>query len=194
MKMNNIIRTLNSFEPLSREETAALEQLSPFMKQASLRKGGYLFQEGDIPDKVYYLEKGLMRQFLTDSIGSEKIVQFHKEEDFVHDCICYAEQRPVDYSVQALEDCALTCFNLAEVEHLQADFPVFEKIGRKMLQGHISNHREHIALLMRYTPEERYKNILENAPELIRRISVTHLAQYLGVSRETLSRMRAKVC
>ncbi|MCW5906951.1 MAG: Crp/Fnr family transcriptional regulator [Chitinophagales bacterium] len=194
MSINNIIKTLDSYEQLSGDETTALQQLKPFMKHTTLKKGQYLFQEGDIPDMIYYIEFGLMRRFLNDTNDNEKIIQFYKEEDFVHDCNCYYEQRPIDYFVQALEDCDLVYFKLQDVEHLQNDFPVFEKIGTKMLQGHIANHTEHLTMLMRYNPEERYLYVLENSPELIQRLSITHLAQYLSISRETLSRMRAKIC
>lgn len=193
MSIDNIIKTLDRYEQLNGDEITALQQLKPFMKHITLKRGHYLFQEGDIPDMVYYIEFGLMRRFLNDTNDNEKIIQFYKEEDFVHDCNCYYEQRPIDYYVQALEDCDLVCFKLTDVEHLQNDFPVFEKIGTKMLQGYVANHSEHLALLMKYSPEERYQNILKHSPELIQRLTVTHLAQYLSMSRETLSRMRAKI-
>lgn len=193
MSIDNIIKTLNNYDQLNSDEMTALQQLNPFMKHATLKKGHYLFQEGDIPDLVYYMEFGLMRKFLNDTNGNEKIIQFYKEEDFIHDCNCYYEQRAIDYFIQALEDCDLTYFKLSDVEHLQNDFPVFEKIGRKMLEGYIINHTEHLSLLMKYSPEERYQKILDHSPELIQRLTVTHLAQYLSISRETLSRMRAKI-
>ncbi len=194
MSIDNIIKTLDNYEQLNGDEMTALQQLNPFMKHTILKKGHYLFQEGDIPDMVYYIEFGLMRRFLNDTSDNEKIIQFYKEEDFIHDCNCYYEQRPIDYFVQALEDCDLVYFKLSDVEHLTTDYPVFEKIGAKMLRGHIANYTEHLALLMKYSPEERYQNILEHAPELIQRLTVTHLSQYLSMSRETLSRMRARIC
>lgn len=194
MIIDNVIKTLDRYEPLSVEEITALQQLNPFMKSTTLKKGHYLFQEGDIPDMVYYIQFGLMRQFLNDTSDNEKIIQFFREEDFIHDCSSYYEQRPIDYYVQALEDCDLVYFRLADVEHLQNDYPVFEKIGRKMLEGHITDHKEHLALLMKYNPEERYQYILKHSPELIQRLTVTHLAQYLSMSRETLSRIRVNIC
>ncbi len=62
-----------------------------------------------------------------------------------------------------------------------------------MMERDLLFQREHVNLLLKYNPQERYKYLLENSPIRISRISVTHLAQYLGISRETLSRMRAKV-
>lgn len=191
--MENIIATLEKIEKLSKDELNAISQLQPHTHRTTLKRGNYLYQSGDTPDFVVFVEFGLLRHIVTDSSDNEKIIQFYKEDDFIHDCHCYYEQKPVDYSVQALEDCELSCFKLPDVEHLTTDFPVFEKIGRKMLEGHLTNHKEHITLLMKFNPEERYKYILENNPELIQRVTVTHLAQYLGLSRETLSRMRAKV-
>ena len=191
--MNNIIATLESIEKLSHEELHALNQLKYYIKRKTLKRGHYLYESGDTPNFVAFIEFGLLRHFVTDNNDNEKIIQFYKENAFVHDCHCYYEQKPVDYSVQALEDCELSCFILSDVEHLRTEFPVFEKIGRKMLEGHLTNHRDHISLLMKFNPEQRYKYVLENQPELVQRVTVTHLAQYLDLSRETLSRMRAKV-
>jgi len=100
----------------------------------------------------------------------------------------------VDYSVQALEDCEVSYFKLMDVAHLYTEYPEFEKIGRIMMENNVSIHKDHLSLLMQYNPEERYKYILNNEPYLIQRLTVTHLAQYLDITRETLSRMRAKVC
>lgn len=61
------------------------------------------------------------------------------------------------------------------------------------MSSFLKNHQEHITILMKYNPEERYKYLIANKPDLFKRISVTHIAQFLDMSRETLSRMRAKV-
>ncbi|MBK6355051.1 MAG: hypothetical protein IPF46_17090 [Saprospiraceae bacterium] len=73
------------------------------------------------------------------------------------------------------------------------EFPAIERVSRKVAEILMLNYKEHVNLLMKSNPEERYRYLLDTNPDLVKRISVTHLAQYLGISRETLSRIRAKI-
>ncbi len=191
--MSNIINTLEKLAPLSAQERVAVDEVCSRMYKVSLRKGEYLYECGDIPDFEAYVERGMLRHYVTDNNCNEKIIQFYKEEDFIHDCKSFETGVPVDYSVQALEDCELLLISLADVAGYCRNVPLFDRVGFTMMQAHLANYQEHITIIMKYTPEERYKYVLEHKPELIQRLSVTHLAQFLGLSRETLSRMRAKV-
>jgi CRP-like cAMP-binding protein len=191
--MDKIIQKLSEIEPLNPAQHEALLALQPFMKNFTLKKGQYLYQYGDIPDYVVFIDFGILRHVINDSNENEKILRFYMEDDFIEDCQSFNEQKPVEYSVQALEDCELSYFKFMEVVHLYTEYPEFEKIGRKMTESNASIHVGHLTLLMKFNPDERYQYIMKNEPHLIRRLTVTHLAQYLDLSRETLSRVRAKV-
>jgi CRP-like cAMP-binding protein len=189
--MDRIIQTLNKIEKLNEEEIFAIDKLRSLAKNTFLKKGQYLFKQDSVPLLSVYVVKGLFRHFITDKTGNEKIFRFYKEEDFIDDCHSFYNNAPINYSVQAIEDSELICFNFADVEHLNNDYPVFEKIGTKMMSVSMKNTEEHISILMKYNSEERYKYLLTHKPQLVQRI--TYLAQFLDVSRETLSRMRGKV-
>ena len=191
--MEKIISALAKIEPLSKGQHDALLALQPFMKRVTLKKGAYLYQAGEIPDFVVHVEFGILRHIITDSSENEKILRFYKEDDFIEDCQSFNGQNPVNYSIQALEDCELSYFKFLEVAHLYSDFPEFEKIGRKMMESNAASYEKHLSVLLQYNSEERYKFLLEHNPELIKRISVTHLAQYLDMNRVTLSKMRARI-
>lgn len=191
--MEKIISALNMIEPLTKGQHEALLALQPFMKRIILKKGAYLYQAGEIPDFIVYVEAGILRHIITDSSEKEKILRFYKEEDFIEDCKSFNEQNPVNYSIQALEDCELSFFKFLEVVHLYSDFPEFEKIGRKMIESNASSYEKHLSVLLQYKSEERYKFLLDHHPELIKRVSVTHLAQYLDMNRVTLSKMRSRI-
>ncbi len=187
--MENIINTLNSFCELNNEEISALQVVLANAKRFSVKKGQYLWQYGDTPKVELYVDSGMLRHFVIENNGNEKILQIYKEQDFIHDC----SGQPIEYAVQAIEDCELISPVTVDYEQLASDFPVFEKIGRKMVEAHMLNYKEHINTLMKSNPEERYRQLQNTRSDLIKRISVTHLAQYLGLSRETLSRIRGKV-
>lgn len=191
--MDSIIRTLGRLTPLTPEQEAALKAVHPFLRTARIKKGGYLHSPGEVPDTVSHVEKGIFGHMLTDTSGNERILRFYQEGSFIEDCGAFNARKPIEYAVRALEPCTVSYFKLMEVAHLYAAHPSFEKLGRLMMEGTSSAHQEHLSMLMRYNAVERYRYMLENSPDLTRRISVTHLAQYLGINRVTLSKLRAKL-
>ena len=187
--MEKFINKLNSYGMLSNEEIAALQNTLSKSKILTLKKGQYLWQYGDTPQVEVFVNVGLLRQFTIESNGNEKIIQLYQQQDLIHDC----SGKPIEYAIQAIEDCNLLCIRNADSEMLFTQFPVFEKSGRKMTEALMLKHKAHVNLLLISNPEARYKQLQKTNPELIQRLSVTHLAQYLSLSRETISRVRGKV-
>ena len=187
--MEKFITTLNSYSLLSNEEIAALQNVLSKSKMLTLKKGQYLWQYGDTPQIEVFVNEGLLRQFTVEKNGNEKIIQLYQDQDFIHDC----SGKPIEYAIQAIEDCNLLCTRNEDSEMLFTQFPVFEKSGRKMTEALMLKHKAHVNLLLISNPEARYKLLQKTNPELIKRLSVTHLAQYLSLSRETISRIRGKV-
>ncbi|UPT65416.1 MAG: Crp/Fnr family transcriptional regulator [Sphingobacteriales bacterium JAD_PAG50586_3] len=189
--MDKFIAQIASQVQLTNEELSIVKEFAALGKSVSLKKGEHLLDAGTINDLMVFVNEGILRQYVTDANGNEKIIQLLMDGRFFEDCVEIAA--PIDYAIQAIEDCELTCFKMTDVVGFSSKFTVMEKIGNTMAMGNMQQNNEHIALLMKYTPEERYKYVLEHKPELIQRLSVTHLAQYLDMSRETLSRIRSKV-
>lgn len=190
--MQQILATLNKLGALHDDELSAIGELSLIAKTVTLKKGEYLFEWGQVPDVSVYVAKGLLRHYIVDEAGNEKVIQFHEEEAFFDDCGSFGSNTPIAYAVQAIEDCEIFLLNLNEFHALAERMPSLEKISNRIARLYLAKHHEHLTLLLKYSPEERYKYLLDNKPGLIQRVSVTHLAQYLGMSRETLSRMRSK--
>jgi CRP-like cAMP-binding protein len=191
--MNSILNTINKLEPLQPEEFDILKDLLKHANKKSLKKGDFIFTKGDTPPISVYVKSGLLRHFVADKNGNEKIIQFFMEEAFFDDCASYVNNEPIDYYIQAIEDSEIIYFYLDELKTAAEKSSVIERVGNKIMASFLKNHQEHITILMKFNPEERYKYLIANKPELVKRISVTHLAQFLDMSRETLSRMRAKV-
>jgi CRP-like cAMP-binding protein len=95
--------------------------------------------------------------------------------------------------VKAVEDSQLAVFLMKDIIDVSNEYPVFLRVGGAITAHQLKGHNEHMALLLKYTPEERYRYMLEHRPGLLQRLSVTNLAQYLDISRETLSRIRSKM-
>jgi CRP-like cAMP-binding protein len=187
--MDKFISALNTYQTLSHHEVFALQKVLTQSKTISLKKGQYLWQYGDTPKVEVFVNDGLLRQYNVESSGNEKIIQIFQENDLIHDC----SGEPITYHIQAIENCKLLILKNTDFLSITSQFPNFEKTGRKMTEAIMLKHKAHINLLMISNPEGRYKQIQKLNPELIKRLSVTHLAQYLSLSRETISRIRAKV-
>jgi CRP-like cAMP-binding protein len=189
--MDKFVSHIQKQVQLTDDELYVVKEFAAFGKTILLKKGEHLLEPGNMNDLFVFVNEGILRQYVTDANGNEKIIQLLMEGRAFEDCVEIAA--PIDYAIQAIEDCELYCFNMQDIAHLNEKFAVLERIGNTMAMSNMQVNNEHIALLMKYTPEERYKYILEHKPELIQRLSVTHLAQYLDISRETLSRIRGKV-
>jgi CRP-like cAMP-binding protein len=187
--MQKFIDTLNSFGQHTKEEVFALQKVLEQSKIITLKKGHYLWQLGHTPKVEVFVCDGLLRQYNVESNGNEKIIHLFKENDLIHDC----SGEPITYYIQAIEDCNLLYLKNSDFVLLSSQFPIFEKTGRKMTEAIMLKHKAHVNLLMISNPEERYKRIQKSNPDLLKRLSVKHLAQYLNLSRETISRIRAKV-
>lgn len=192
-QMNHLINTIKKLEPLTDTELKELESMQVLARFKFLKKGDYIFTAGDMPPISVYVKSGILRHYVTDNNGNEKIIQFFMEEAFFDDCGSYVNNQPIDYHIQAIEDSEIIYFYLDDLKAIADKSPVIERVGVKIAAAFLDNHREHVTLLMKFSPEERYKYLLTNKPELVQRLSVTHLAQFLDISRETLSRMRARL-
>lgn len=187
--MHPITITLNDIEALDEAETEGLEAMLCRAKKIQLKKSDCLWGPGAMPDYEGYVVSGLLRHVVEEKEDHERIIQFYREGDFIHDC----SGAPTDYSIMAVEDSTLHILKMGSWQELMTRFPKIERISGQIMTTQLLRHKQHVNMLMKPGPEERYKFLLQTEPELVNRVSVTHLAQYLGISRETLSRMRAKV-
>ena len=181
---------LNQISPLSNEEWTAFQSI---LKKEILSKKHFFLLQGEVCNRSAFVEKGLFKISLTDSKGNERIVQINPENTFISDCESYQQQKPSELTIEPLEDSEIWVFKNIDLQALCKNFPIFDKIGRQVTHQILSYYKEHINLLMTKTPQERYEYLLKHYPTLIQRVSVTHLSQFLGLTRETLSRLRGKI-
>jgi len=188
--MDNLRNALETTSKLSDQEWGNFLSIT---KIKQLDKGDYFLTSDKICQYSAYISKGVLRHFLIDTKGNEKITQFSMTGEFVSDCESYIQQKPSAYNIQALEPCEIVAFKNLDLQELSNKNPKFDKVGRQVTHQILSNYKEHLMLLLNYSPEEKYKYILDNKPELVLKVSVTYLSQFLGLTRETLSRLRGKV-
>ncbi len=157
-----------------------------------LPKKDFLLRAGQKCPGVYFLEMGTLRTYYL-SEGKEVNIAFNFELEFLREIESLSTDQPSKYYIQAIEDCRLYLIPKEKLTELYQSSPLFLELGRKILEQIAVTEQRYAALLAGHSPMDRYKHILEVNPALIQRIPLQNLASYLGISRESLSRIRKRL-
>ncbi|WP_177236756.1 Crp/Fnr family transcriptional regulator [Spirosoma endophyticum] len=154
-----------------------------------LVKGDLLLKPGQVCKHIFFLQTGLLRSFyLTD--GEERNVAFTLENSFVTDMKSLRSGQPAQLSIQALESSTLQSIPKADLLGLYERSHHLEAFGRRLLENLLEEQEEYAAWFTLYSARERYNRLVKKQPDLVQRVSLGHLASFLGIRRETLSRIR----
>lgn len=185
-----ILKNVSRFIQLTPEET---NYFISSLKHKKLRKRQYLVQEGDVTQYEYFVDSGCLRTFYVDNKGMEHNVQFSIEDWWTGDMYSFLTRTPAKYNIVAIEDSELFCIERTVQEDLYAKIPKFEKFFRHLLQNAFVAQQERILAGMSETAEERYLHFREKYPSMDKRIPLNQIASYLGITPESLSRIRRQL-
>ena len=186
--MNLLTEHLKKYGNLSFELENDLKNKIKFLKK---RKGDFLLKEGQVVSNLFIIEKGLVRSFY-NSNEREVNVWFGFENIILGSITPLFFNQPSIENIQFLEDSTLFYISSKDLNEIYKNSLEMNIIGRKMAEEYCQILEERAFSLQTQSAEQRYKDLLKNQPESIQRISLGHLASYLGVSQETLSRIRKK--
>ncbi|WP_443939052.1 Crp/Fnr family transcriptional regulator [Pedobacter sp. MW01-1-1] len=154
-----------------------------------LRKHQYLIQEDEIVTNDYFVIKGLLKASHFDSDGKEHILQFALEDWWITDYQAYFNQTNATLSIDCIENAEVLCLSLHNRDKICAELHKIEHFFRRKSNfGYIALQRRILSFL-NSNAKERYEQLLIQYPSLVQRVPKSLLASYLGVSRETLSRL-----
>ena len=158
-----------------------------------LRKKQYLLQEGDVSKYTAFVEKGMLRTFTVDDKGNEPILQFSMEGWWAGDLYSFLTEEPSQYHIEAIEDCELLLITKPSWDLLLDKIPAFERYFRILIQNSLIATQRRLMGSMSETAEEKYTKLINNFPGCLQRIPQHMIASYLGITRETLSRIRSQM-
>jgi CRP-like cAMP-binding protein len=174
--------------PLSDDDIALL---AGYAISRKLKKGEILLKEGEVCRSFYLVENGYLRTWY-DKNGVPINLNFTFEGNFTTNLKSFRSRRPSEINIEAGEDSLISVFNINSVAEAFGANPEIMRFVRRLAISLLLASEEHSDLFKIYTPAERYRYIEKNNPQLLQRISLSQIASYLGVTRETLSRIRAK--
>ena len=158
-----------------------------------LRKRQYLLQEGDVNKHTAFVSKGLLRSYTIDDKGNEHILQFAFEGWWMGDLYSFLTEEPSMFNMEALEDCELLLITKPSWELLLDKVPAFEKYFRILIQNNLIATQKRLMGTLSETAEQKYTNLINNFPGCLNRVPQHMIASYLGITRETLSRIRGNI-
>lgn len=155
-----------------------------------LRKRQYFLQEGDVCKYQAFVEKGIMRSYTIDEKGNEHILQFASEGWWMADLSSFITEEPSVFNIEVLEDVELLLIPKTSWELLMQKIPKFEHFFRILIQNNLIATQKRLLQSLSESAEEKYNRFADLYPACVLRVPQHMIASYLGISRETLSRLR----
>lgn len=166
--------------------------IKTFFTEKKIRKRQYFLQEGDICKNVAFVIDGLLRQYVVDEKGHEHIMQFAIENWWIGDRESMLNNTPSAYNIDAVEDSVLLLINREKLDELELEVPAFNQLMRMIIEQSAFAGQKRLIQALAYTAEDKYNDFLKSYPKIAQRIPQHMIASYLGVTAETLSRVRAR--
>jgi CRP-like cAMP-binding protein len=183
-------QNLNERVPFSVEEQ---EVIKTFLKPKKLRKKQYLLQEGDVCKAISFVERGALRAYSIDENGSERIIQFALEGWVISDLYSFLTEEAATYSIDALEDAELVLISKTAHEELLKTLPKYETYTRLQITGAYLAMQRRLTSIISLSLEERYTYFTSLYPNIVQRVPQHMIASYMGLTPETLSRVRRRI-
>lgn len=156
-------------------------------------KGELLLQYGEVCRNTFFVEKGLLRMFSIDKNGKEHIIQFAPENWLIGDRSSLYFNEKSNYYIEAVEDSEVSVLQRDFFNNLLEEFPNSIEKNDLVLQKHVKSLQDRINSLLGETAEERYLKFIKMYPDLLLRVPQWMVASYLGITPESLSRVRKEL-
>jgi CRP-like cAMP-binding protein len=185
-----LLKTVQQKVTLTSDEAELLKQ---FFTLKKVRKRQYMLNEGEVCKYNLFVAKGLLRSFGVEENGYEQVVQFAVEGWWISDLNSFFSGDVAVYNIEALEDCELLLLTRQSMDEMLEKLPKMERYFRLLMQNHIVALRQRIIASQRHSAEERYIKLIEGFPTILARVPQQYIASYLGMTPETLSRVRKQI-
>lgn len=186
-----LLKYMSDFALISEDEQQAI---SESLRIHEYKKGKFLLRQGELPSiKCYFVLTGCVRQFFIDESGKEVTSNFYTEEQAIPIINGKTQDDLSKYSLVCVEDCLLVVGDVDSENTMFNKYPQLEIMVRKMMEINVGEIQDQFGEFIGSSPEERYESVLKKRPELIHRVPQHQLASYLGITPESLSRIKKRI-
>lgn len=158
-----------------------------------VKKRRPLLMEGETSRYLYFVEKGALRSYTVDKEGNEHVIQLVVENHWVGDLYSFITQVPGNINIYAIEDSEVLSMSYADLEELYEQIPSLERHFRQLFQRAYVNLQQRYSSALSDHAENRYRLLIHEHPQIAARIPLLYIASYLGITPESLSRIRKQL-
>lgn len=188
--MKELIKKIKSSQSLSSEAEAYLYAIS---NKKTYAKGDIIIREGQNVNKIFFVTDGCLRSYCIDKNGKEHTLQFAINGWWISDYIANYNNDAATLTIECLKESTVIEFNAKKLNEILVPFPEYEPFKRNTLEQHIVSLHKRILNLLIMTASERYGLFLEQYPDIEQYTRNYHIASYLGITTESLSRIRKEI-
>lgn len=185
--MDQLLQYLKAFNPLSKEAEEAINKITTVI---SIKKNNDLQSIGHTCKTIYFINKGVARIYYFKD-GIDVTESFAFENNIIARVESLFTGKPSRKAIQILEDAEIIALNANKLFKLYDSFPEIERLFRKIVEAAYVDTVNRIEGIQFHTAEERYKTLLHEAPDILKRVPLKYVASYLGITQVSLSRIRS---
>ncbi|MCZ8354713.1 MAG: Crp/Fnr family transcriptional regulator [Cyclobacteriaceae bacterium] len=170
-----------------------VELVLPHFEELVAKKGTLLLQPGEVCKYVYFIVEGCLQVYVVDKNGNESTREFYVEEQWTTDIFGFQNQIPSSEYIRCVESCKLLRIHFTSFQQLTAAVPQFAAIYKQILEVSYNNTVYRVNTLTSLDALDRIKWLMDHKPKIMSRLSSKLIASYLGISAETLTRLKSKI-
>lgn len=170
---------------------ALREQISGYLKIEKFPKRHLLVRQGDVSRKVYFIVRGFSRSFFHDKEGREHTLRFSGKMDLLISVYSFFMLEPAFESIELLEDSILMSMTWDQLQAIYGEYPEFNYHGRILTERYYVQSELRAVLIRTKNLQDRYQLFLKHFPAVLKKAPLRQIASFLGITQETLSRIRA---
>jgi CRP-like cAMP-binding protein len=187
-----LVELINKIKSITQLSAEAEQYLLSISKEKKVPKGTILIREGQTVNKIYYVKEGCLRSYCVDKNGKEHTLQFAIKNWWISDYIAIHNNENATLTVECLNDSTVIEFDALALAGLYTQFPEYESFQRHILERHVVSLQKRILNQLQLPASERYDLFIEQYPDTEQFTRNYHIASYLGITQESLSRIRVE--
>jgi CRP-like cAMP-binding protein len=188
--VDRLLRNITEKVELTRYEQ---ELCKTYFTPKKIRKKHYLLQQNDVCKYMAFVQKGLLRSYVVNEKGGDHIIQFAMEGWWISDMYSFLTAEPSNYNIDALENTDVLLLSQSAEEEMLSRIPKLERYLRLLMQNSYIAMQKRMERTLRLSAEKKYLAFASSYPDYIKRVPQHMIASYLGITPETLSRIRKQL-